>query len=80
MKVTKSELYNALIEARVALTLNIRETLRGRRHSYTPNLLRKSVREKIAAYRLLSNLSEIDAETYTHSKRDMARVKKALGI
>ena len=80
MKITKSELYNALIEARVALTLNIRETLRGRRHSYTPNLLRKSVREKIAAYRLLSNLSEIDAETYTHSKRDMARVKKALGI
>ena len=80
MKITKSELYNALIEARVSLTLNIRETLRGRRHSYTPDLLRKSVREKIAAYRLLSNLSEIEAETYTHSKRDLARVKKALGI
>ena len=80
MKITKSELYNALIEARVSLTLNIRETLRGRRHSYTPDLLRKSVREKIAAYRLLSNLSEIDAETYTHSKRDLQRVKKALGI
>ena len=80
MKITKSELYNALIEARVALTLNIRETLRGRRHTYTPDLLRKSVREKIAAYRLLSNLSEIDAETYTHSKRDIQRVKKALGI
>jgi len=78
MNITKNELYNALIEARVALTQNIREHLRGRQHSYTPDLLRKSIREKIAAYRLLSNLAEIDARTYTHSRRDLQRVKKAL--
>jgi hypothetical protein len=78
MKITKSDLYDTLIQARVALSKDIRETLRGRRHSYVPELLRQSVREKIAAYRLLSNLSEINAETYTHSKRDLQRVKKAL--
>jgi len=80
MKITKADLYETLIQARVALSKDIRETLRGRQHSYTPDLLRKSVREKIAAYRLLSNLSEIDAQTYTHSKRDLQRVKKALAI
>ncbi len=79
MNITKTDLYDTLIQARVALSKDIRDTLRGRRHSYVPELLRKSVREKIAAYRLLSNLSEIDAQTYTHSKRDLARVKKALG-
>jgi hypothetical protein len=78
MKVTKSDLYNALIEARVALTKDIRETLRGRHLSYIPEASRKTIREKIAAYRLLSNLAEIDAQTYTHSKRDLQRVKKAL--
>jgi hypothetical protein len=60
------------------LSKDIRETLRGRHLSYVKDLSRKSVREKIAAYRLLSNLSEINAETYTHSKRDLQRVKKAL--
>lgn len=79
MKITKADLYESLIQARVALSKDIRETLRGRRHSYTPDLLRKSVREKIAAYRLLANLWEIEATTYTGNPRDMARVKKALG-
>jgi hypothetical protein len=78
MKITKSDLYDTLIQARVALSKDIRETLRGRHLSYVQDLSRKSIREKIAAYRLLSNLSEINAETYTHSKRDLARVKKAL--
>jgi hypothetical protein len=78
MKITKTDLYDTLIQARVALSKDIRETLRGRHLSYVQDLSRKSIREKIAAYRLLSNLSEINAETYTHSKRDLARVKKAL--
>jgi hypothetical protein len=78
MKVTKSDLYNALIEARVALTQSIRENVKSRHLSYVPEMARKNIREKVAAYRLLSNLSEIDAETYTHSKRDLQRVKKAL--
>jgi hypothetical protein len=78
MNITKADLYDTLIQARVALSKDIRETLRGRRHSYVPALLRQSVREKIAAYRLLSNLAEIDAKTYTHSRRDLQRVKKAL--
>ena len=78
MNITKVDLYEALIQARVALSKDIRETLRGRHLSYVQDLSRKSIREKIAAYRLLSNLSEINAETYTHSKRDLARVKKAL--
>jgi hypothetical protein len=78
MKITKTDLYDTLIQARVALSKDIRETLRGRHLSYVQDLSRKSIREKIAAYRLLSNLSEINAETYTHSKRDLQRVKKAL--
>jgi hypothetical protein len=78
MNITKVDLYEALIQARVALSKDIRETLRGRHLSYVQDLSRKSIREKIAAYRLLSNLSEINAETYTHSKRDLQRVKKAL--
>jgi hypothetical protein len=78
MKITKTDLYDTLIQARVALSKDIRETLRGRHLSYVQDLSRKSIREKIAAYRLLSNLSEINAETYTHSKRDIQRVKKAL--
>jgi len=77
MKITKSDLYDTLIQARVALSKDIRETLRGRRHSFAPNLLRESVREKIAAYRLLSNLSTISAESYS-DKRSLRHVKKAL--
>jgi hypothetical protein len=76
MKITKSDLYNALIEARVLLTQSVRENFRGRQ--IAKELSRKTIREKIAAYRLLSNLAEIDARTYTHSERDLARVKKAL--
>ena len=77
MNITKPDLYEALIQARVALSKDIRDTLRGRRHSYVPELLRKSVREKIAAYRLLSNLSTISAESYS-DKRSLRHVKKAL--
>jgi hypothetical protein len=77
MKVTKAELYEALIQARVALSKDIRNTLRGR-HGIVSKMSREAAREKIAAYRLLSNIHAIDAELYTHDKRDLARVKKAL--
>lgn len=78
MKITKSDLYNALIEARVALSQSIRENVKSRHLSYVPKVARENIREKIAAYRLLANLWEIDATTYTCNPRDVARVKKAL--
>jgi hypothetical protein len=77
MNITKRELYEALIQARVALQKDIKQTLRDR-HGIVAKFARANAREKIAAYRLLSNLESIDAKTYTHSKRDIARVKKAL--
>ena len=77
MNITKSDLYEALIQARVALSKDIRDTLRDRHLSYVQDLSRKSVREKIAAYRLLSNLSTINAESYS-DKRSLRHVKKAL--
>ena len=77
MNITKVELYEALIQARVALQKDIKQTLRDR-HGIVAKFARTSAREKIAAYRLLSNLESIDAKTYTHSKRELARIKKAL--
>jgi hypothetical protein len=77
MNITKADLYEALIQARVALSKDIRETLRGRHLSYVQDLSRKSIREKIAAYRLLSNLSTINAESYSDN-RSLRHVKKAL--
>ena len=67
----------ALIQARVALSKDIREFAKNR-NGFLGSFFRKELREKIAAYRLLSNLESIDAKLYTHSKRDLARVKKAL--
>lgn len=77
MNITKAQLINALIQARVSLQKDIRTTLRDR-HGIVAKYARANAREKIAAYRLLSNLDSINATTYTHSKRDIARVKKAL--
>ena len=77
MNITKVEMIEALIQARVALQKDIRQTLRDR-HGIIAKFARANAREKIAAYRVLSNLDKIDATTYTHSKRDIARVKKAL--
>ena len=77
MNITKVEMIEALIQARVALQKDIRQTLRDR-HGIIAKFARANAREKIAAYRVLSNLDKIDATTYTHSKRDLARVKKAL--
>jgi len=77
MNITKTELIEALIQARVALQKDITNTLRDR-NSIVGDFARRNAREKIAAYRLLSNLESINATTYTHSKRDLARVKKAL--
>lgn len=77
MKVTKLELYNALIQARTALAKDIREFNKSR-NGFLGNHFRKGVREKIAAYRLLSNIDTIDAELYSFDARTRARVKKAL--
>jgi hypothetical protein len=77
MNITKVDLYDAIIQARVALSKDIREMLKDRTGILGP-FTRNTVREKIAAYRLLSNLAEINARTYTHNKRDLQRVKKAL--
>lgn len=77
MKVTKTELHNALINARVSLNLGIGTRFRNR-HGFCASLIRNEIREKIAAYRLLANVSMIDAELYTHDKRELARIKKAL--
>jgi len=79
MNITKSDLYEALIQARVALQKDISNTLRDR-NGIVGKYARTNAREKIAAYRLLSNLESIDAKLYTHSKRDLARVKKALAL
>ena len=77
MNITKVDLYDAIIQARVALSKDIREMLKDRTGILAP-FTRNTLREKIAAYRLLSNLAEINARTYTHNKRDLQRVKKAL--
>jgi hypothetical protein len=77
MNITKADLYEALIQARVALSKDIRDNMRNRNLSYVKDLSRKSVREKIAAYRLLSNLSTINAESYSDN-RSLRHVKKAL--
>jgi hypothetical protein len=77
MNITKADLYEALIQARVSLSKDIRDNMRNRNLSYVKDLSRKSVREKIAAYRLLSNLSTINAESYSDN-RSLRHVKKAL--
>lgn len=77
MKVTKVEMNEALIQARVALSKDIRDFNKNR-NGYLGSFFRKELREKIAAYRILSNIDTLNAELYTHSKRDIARVKKAL--
>ena len=79
MNITKHQMIEALIQARVALQKDIRQTLRDR-HGIVAKFARANAREKIAAYRVLSNLESIDAKLYTHSKRDIARVKKALAL
>lgn len=77
MKVTKLELVEALIQARVALQKDITNTLRDR-NSIVGAFARRNAREKIAAYRLLSSIDTIDAELYSFDARTRARVKKAL--
>lgn len=77
MKVTKSELYDALIQARTALAKDIRDFNKSR-NGHLGKYFRKEIREKIAAYRLLSNIDTIDAELYSFDARTRARVKKAL--
>ena len=79
MKVTKLELINALIEARTALAKDIRDFNKSR-NGFLGSHFRKSIREKIAAYRLLSSIDTIDAELYSFNARTRARVKKALAV
>jgi hypothetical protein len=78
MKITKDELYNPLIEARAVLYTAIRERFKNRNMGFLPDLARKHVRQKIAAYRVLSNIFTVEAEIYTHNAQDVRRVKKAL--
>ena len=76
MNITKVDLYEALIQARVALQNDIKQCLRDR-HGIVGKFARTNAREKIAAYRLLSNLSTINAEIYS-DKRSLRHVKKSL--
>lgn len=75
MNITKLELHETLIAARVSLSKDISEFNKIRNGG---TYFRTCLREKIAAYRILSNLATIEATTYTHSQRDLARLKKAL--
>jgi len=77
MKVTKIEMNEALIQARIALSKDIRDFLKYR-NGFLAETYRRNIREKIAAYRLLSNIDTIDAELYSFNARTRARVKKAL--
>jgi len=76
MNITKADLYEALIQARVALSKDISNMLRDR-NGIAAKYARASAREQIAAYRLLSNLSTINAESYSDN-RSLRHVKKAL--
>ena len=77
MKVTKVELIEALLQARTALAKDI-SNFNKSRNGYLGEYFRKEIREKIAAYRLLSNIESIDAQLYSFDARTRARVKKAL--
>ena len=77
MKVTKIELLEALLQARTALAKDIRYFNKSR-NGYLGSYFRKEIREKIAAYRLLSSIESIDAQLYSFDARTRARVKKAL--
>ena len=77
MNITKVELAEALLQARVALSKDIRDFLKYR-NGYMAGTFRKNIREKIAAHRLLSNLDTINAQTYTFDKRTLGKIKKSL--
>lgn len=77
MKVTKIEMNEALIQARIALSKDIRDFLKYR-NGFLAETYRRNIREKIAAYRLLSSIDTIDAQLYSFDARTRARVKKAL--
>jgi hypothetical protein len=77
MNITKVELAEALLQARVALSKDIRDFLKYR-NGFLAKQYRRDIREKIAAYRLLSNLDTINAQTYTYDKRVVGKIKKAL--
>jgi hypothetical protein len=76
MNITKVEMAEALLQARVALSKDIRDFLKYR-NGFMGSHYRKDIREKIAAYRILSNLDTISAQTYTN-KDAVRKVKKAL--
>jgi hypothetical protein len=75
MNITKADLYEALIQARVALSKDISNMLRDR-NGIASKYARASAREKIAAYRVLSTHSTINAESYSDN-RSLRHVKKA---
>ena len=77
MKVTKLELLDALLQARTALSKDIRDFNKSR-NGFLGKYFREGIREQIAAHRLLSSIDTIDAELYSFDARTRARVKKAL--
>ena len=77
MKVTKLELLDALLQARTALSKDIRDFNKSR-NGFLGKYFREGIREKIAAHRLLSSIDTIDAELYSFDARTRASVKKAL--
>jgi hypothetical protein len=62
--------------ARVALIIRIRESIKNR-HGFAP-YYHTAIREDIAAYRVLSNVLEVNATFYTYDKSQLSKVKKAL--
>ncbi len=77
MKVTKVELHEALHQARVALSKDIRDFTKHR-NGYLGSYFRNAIREKIAAHRVLANIDTLNAELYTFNPRTTAKLKKAL--
>lgn len=79
MKTPFDTIRPAMIEARAALVIGLGNIYRDRNKGYTPQMARDIVRQKIAAYRILSNIySAGNVEFFNHDKRNVARLKKAL--
>jgi len=70
------QLNNVMHTARVALIVRIRDEIKNR-HGF-PAYYHKAIREDIAAYRVLSNVFEVNATFYTYDKSQLSKVKKAL--
>jgi hypothetical protein len=70
------QLDNVMHTARVALIMRIRQGIKNR-HGF-PAYSRKGIREDLRAYRVLSNVLEVNATFYTFDESQLHKVKKAL--